>query len=233
MELASKGESVGLLERLGGGQGPPSTKFRIVVSSLIALTSLLGALAAWRAESAASRGDEAERKGFADNVANEQTKADIRARQRYELFDYERAQSYFAQAKALARQARGSGPDASRLLAQAATLRKLGKLVLGYVDPDALRPDRTLDLDRYFAVNYEHRRSGEDLDSSAEFHEADALAKRSERDVGLTALLIAGAFFFTLGNVSRRRSARLLYVGGGLIVLVTGSVLLLLVEVIA
>ena len=68
------------LRVLLGGRRPSSTRYRTVVASLIALTALVGALSAWRAEAVAMRGENAERKGFADGVANEQEKAPTAAR---------------------------------------------------------------------------------------------------------------------------------------------------------
>lgn len=212
---------------------PPSTRFRIAVASLIAFTSLLAALAAWRAEAASLKGDEVERKGFAESVADEHVKARIHSTTEQDLIAYDRALSYFAQARALQHEAAvATSGDAVRLRTQARAHRELGtRLLRGEVSPDALRRDGSLDLEREFEINYAQAKLHTDLDPTPEFHEADTLSVRSERDVGLTALLIAAAFFFTLGQVAMRRT-RMLYVAGGGAVLVSASVLLLLVEVI-
>jgi hypothetical protein len=202
----------------------------VVAASLIALTSLLGAIAAWRAEVASMKGDDAERKGFADNVENEQQKARIRSSLQDDLVTYQRARSVQALAKGLREQARtASSADAARLAVEAAANEKLAKDVLSRLDTDALRPDGTLDLSRKYELEYALASSHSDLDPKPEFAGSDILAKKSERLVGLTALLIAAAFFFTLAQISRR-GLKLLYLGGGLTVLLTASVLLLLVE---
>ncbi len=61
--------------------------------------------------------------------------------------------------------------------------------------------------------------------------EAESLRGKSERLVGLTALLIAAALFLTLAEVSRRRRVADLFWNGGVVVLVVSTVLLIVVEV--
>jgi hypothetical protein len=216
---------------VSAGREGSSTGFRLVVASLIAVTSLLGAVSAWRAETASSKGEEAERKAFADRVAGEQAKTTIRQDIENAVYDYEQAQSYFSQARALREEAaKAPAPEARRVRTQASAQQRLGKLVLGYVDADALRPDGKLDLGHYYDVNYAQVQSGQDVDPLPEFAEADRLTMKSERLVGLTALLVAAAFFFTLGQVSKRWGPKRLFLGGGLLVLVSSTVLLVLVE---
>lgn len=208
-----------------------STRFKIVVASLIALTSLLAALAAWRAEVASMKGEDSERKGFADSVANEQAAAQIRSGLQDTLLSYERAQFYRAQAIAFRkRAARAPAADGARLRAQATAQEGLAKVVLGTIDRDALRPDGSLDLKRKFQLDYTLAKSAQDIDSKPDFARSDSFSTKSERLVGLTAMLIAAAFFFTLAQVTRRRT-KPLYVGGGLIVLVAATVLFVIVEV--
>jgi hypothetical protein len=207
-----------------------SARFRVVVALLIALTSLLGALAAWRAEAASIKGDSAERKGYAQNVAAERWNAQIRGTLQSTLLNYQRAQVSLTLAKALRTEAGTSAPaDAARLRAEARADESLGNQVLTQVDPDALNPNGSLNLKRQYTLQQAVARSSEDIESKDEYLIADHQAKKSERLVGLTALLIAAAFFFTLVPVGRRRATIPIYLGGGLVVLVSATVLLLIV----
>jgi len=99
-----------------------------------------------------------------------------------------------------------------------------------YVDPDALRPDGTLDLARKFDIEWSLASSQHDIDPEPEFALSDSLKRRSERLVGLTALLIAAALFFTLAQVSRSSRRSSVYLAGGSVVLVAATGLLAAVE---
>ncbi len=209
-----------------------STRYKVGVASLIAVTSLIGAVAAWRAEAASRQSDEAEQTGFANSVANAQAKAQIRSSLEQVLVQYESSRTYAAQAVALRKQAASLGAaDAARLRVQSSAAAHLAAFLKAHVRPNALRPDGTLDLDRAFQLDYAQARQNADLDPAPDFRQVDHFAKKSERLVGLTALLIAAAFFFTLAQVGKRRLAARVYLGGGVIVLVAATVLLVVVEV--
>jgi len=214
-----------------GAGGVASTRFRVVVASLIALTSLVGALSAWRAEAASMKGEEADRKGFADGVIDQQAKTTIRQDMQAAVFDYERAQALFEAARQLRVQAtKAPAGDRARLLVQSRAQQRAGTYVLGQVSSDALRPNGALDLGHYYEVNYAQVRQSQDVDPKPEFREADAQATKSERLIGLTALLVSAAFFFTAAQVSKRLRTRRLYVAGGVVVLAVSAVLLSIVE---
>lgn len=207
-----------------------SRRTKIVTASLIALTSVLGAVGAWRASVASGGASDADRKGFADNVAEIQQRAGILIQSDAILLDFVRMQAYQDEAEALRTQAKtATVDDGARLEAQADADEKLAEFLRRTIDPDAIRPDGTLDLRRKFDVEFELARSQQDLDPAPEFALADTMRTKSERLVGLTALFIAAALFLTLAQVSKAR-ARQLYFGGGLIVMVSALVLLILVE---
>jgi hypothetical protein len=208
------------------------TRFKITLSVLIALTSLLGALAAWQAETASMKRDAANGQGFANSVANQQAQATIRGSVTSELLEYERARSDQAQAVALRQQAKKAAPaDASRLRVQAALDADLATKIIGTLDPDAFGPGHVFDPYKEFEINYTNQKQSTDFDSTAEFAIASRQATKADRLVGLTVLLIAAAFFLTLAQVSSRRATANVYLGGGVAVLVTSTVLLVLVVV--
>jgi hypothetical protein len=209
-----------------------STTLKVVIASLIAVTSLLGAVGAWRASEASDGAASAERKGFAELVASRREKAQIRSRLDETIFDYVRANTYREQARLLGRQAAvASREDAARLRAEAQAVTELSRRVRGFVPPDALTADGALALNQKFAREYEVAKGRLGLDASPEFRESDKLSSKSEWLVLTTAVMIAAAFFFTLAQVSRRR-ARVLYLGVGMVVLVAAGLSLALLEVI-
>ena len=207
-------------------------RFKIVLSVLIALTSLLGAVAAWQAEAASSKRDADNGSGFAKSVAKDQTQANLRARVASQLFDYEQGRDDLAQANALRLQARhGAKADRRYLRTQAAFEADLGKRILATLDPDAFGANHAFNPEREFAIDFTAAKNNSDFDSTVEFVQAGHQATKASRLVGLTVLLIGAAFFFTLAQVSSRNGSARLYAGGGVLVLVTAGVLLLLVVV--
>jgi hypothetical protein len=219
-------------KRKEGGLRRLKGRFKIVLSVLIALTSLLGAVAAWQAEAASSKRDADNGSGFAKSVAKDQTQATLRARVASQLLDYEQGKDDLAQANALNLQARhGAKADRRYLRTQSAFEADLGKRILATLDPDAFGANHAFNPEREFAIDFTAAKNNSDFDSNAEFVEAGHQATKASRLVGLTVLLIGAAFFFTLAQVSSRRGNARLYAGGGLLVLVTAGILLLLVVV--
>jgi hypothetical protein len=211
---------------------PAGQRMRVLTASLIALTSVLGAVGAWRASLASSSAGDADRKGFADNVARTQQRAAILIQTDAILLDFVRMRAYEDRAEALRTEAAEAGPDdAARLEAQADADVKLAELIRTTIDPDALRPDGSLDLRRKFQLEFRLASGQQDLDPGPDFALADRMKSKAERLVGLTALFIAAALFLTLAQVSRTGAARRTYFAGGLGVLVTATALLFLVEV--
>jgi hypothetical protein len=204
---------------------------RILTASLIAFTSVLGAVGAWRASVASGAAGDADRKGFADNVARTQQRTAILIRTDAILLDYVRMHAYEDQAAALRDQAQGAAPDdAARLEAEADGDQKLAQLLKSTLDPDAIRPDGTLDLRQKFQIEFALAESQQDLDPVPDFATSDRVRSKAEHLVGLTALFIAAALFLTMAQVSKT-NARRLYLAGGLAVLIGTTALLLVVEV--
>ncbi len=201
-----------------------------IVATLIALTSVLGAFAAWRASVAGSAATGAERKGFADDaaakIAHGNTLTSVDRNFRY----FVRAEAYKSIAETLGEQAgRATGDDKGQLEDDAYAYEQLEDITRAAVEGDAINPDGTLNLERKFEIEYGLAASQQDLDSSSDYAEADALHRKGERLVGLTALLIAAAFFLTLAEVSKTRAYRFYFVGG-VVVLAASTFLLFRVE---
>ena len=204
----------------------PSPRLRLVIAALIALTSMLGAVAAWRASVASGQAGDADRKGFADTIAREQERAVISSSLDSTLFQFLRARSYSTQSDKLRRAARNAaGSDAAGLQAESDAYGSVAESINTTVPADAVAEDGSLALDRAFQIEWASAESAQDLDPAPEFAASEASRGRAERLVGLAALLIAAAFFLTLAQISKTR-AHLLYFGGGVGVLVVATALL-------
>jgi hypothetical protein len=208
-----------------------STRLKVAIASMIATTSLVAAVGAWRASVASSDAGDADRKGFDDSVARARAEAGIRANLAAIVLDYGRARAYGEQAKAIRRQARNAAPeDRPKLIAIAQATERLEKVAHDSIDSDAIRPNGTLDLKRKFELEINLQESTQDLDAKPEFRKSDNLSTKAERLVGLTALLVGAALFFTLAQVSRRR-VYLVYLVTGAVVLFLSTSLLVIVEI--
>jgi len=203
---------------------------RVLIPALIALTSCLGAVGAWRAAVASGGAASAERSAFANTVAAEQQRAAIETTiGLVETTFARRAALREAEAEVRRQAADATGDEAVRLDALADAYETTAARLV--VDADALAPDGSLDLEAKREVEWALAAGLQDLDPGPEVAEAGSLRAKSERLVGLTALLIAAALFLTLAQVSRRPRAAALFWNGGLAVLAVSAVLLLVVEV--
>jgi hypothetical protein len=210
-------------------QGALPERLKVKVSILIALTTVLGAGAAWRSTIASEKAEDAEREGFANVAAREQARSEIGSSLNASLFYFLTTKSYEAQAEQLKRESgRAASDDAARLADQAKAYKGLADVSVAAVE-NALSPDGSLDLGRQFDIEMSQAERERDLDPGPEFAEADDLNTKSQRLVGISAFLIAGALFFTFAQVARRGQPRL-YLAGGLMVLVAATSLLVLVE---
>jgi len=212
---------------------PPGERWaarrRVLIPALIALTSVLGAVGAWRASTASGAATGAERRAFADTVAAEQQRAAIETVVGSIEFSYARRLALQESAAALRAEAEAAGPDeAARLNALAAAQEEAAASYV--IDADALRPDGSLDLEAKRAVEWGLASDVQDLDPAPEMARAADLRAKSQRLVGLTAFLIAAALFLTLAEVSRNSRIEILYWNGGVAVLAVAAVLLIVVE---
>jgi hypothetical protein len=202
---------------------------RLLIPVLIATTSVLGAVGAWRASAASGAAAGAERQAFVDTVAAEQQRAGIETVVGSIEFAYARRQALQSAAAALRAEAETATPEeAGRLLALAAAEEAAAAAYV--IDADALRPDGSLDLDAKREVEWGLAADQWDLDPAPEMARAAGLRLKAQRLVGLTAFLIAAALFLTLAEVSRSRRVESLYWHGGVAVLVVSAVLLIVVE---
>jgi hypothetical protein len=204
-------------------------RFKLLVTGLIAATTFVGAVASWRATEASGAARAADRKGVADQRLAAQQETFIRSTLRVTEFNYLRRTSLQAAAVQLRdRAAVGDPGDADRLLAVAAAFERAA--AEQPIDPDALRIDGSLDLDTKFDIAWSAAALQQDLDPNPEFAAAAEKRLKSERIVGVTALLVAAALFFTLAQVTRADRGRRLYFAGGIATGITATVMLVVLE---
>ncbi|MPZ68852.1 MAG: hypothetical protein GEU71_04920 [Actinobacteria bacterium] len=207
-----------------------SPGLRIVIAVLIAATSVLGAMAAWRASVAGSEATASERKAFDDEVARERARAAVLNSLDSTFSSYIRSEEERRRAEELRSTAKAvAGSERAQFLAEADAYDNLADINVAGIRVDSLRPDGTLDLERAFEIEWDQAQRAEDLDPEPDFAAADKSLEKSEQLIGLTALMIAAAFFLTLAEISKTVAHRV-YFFGGTGVLVIASVLLVLVE---
>ena len=207
-----------------------SPGLRIVIAVLIAATSVLGAVAAWRASVASNYATDTERKAFDDEVARERARAAVLNSLDATFSSYVRSEEERKRAEELRSKAKTvSGSQRAQLLAEAEAFDSLADINVSGIRVDSLRPDGSLDLERAFEIEWNQAQRAEDIDPEPDFLAADDALEKSEQLIGLTALMIAAAFFLTLAEISKTVAHRL-YFFGGTGVLVIASVLLVLVE---
>jgi len=212
------------------GADPWARRRRALIPILIALTSVLGSVAAWRASAASGAAGGAEGRAFADTLAAEQQTARIETELASTEFTYARRRALEAAANALRQADAADAAGAAQLDALAGAYEVAAASLLGFISTDAIDAEGGLDLEAMEQAEWSLVEDLQDLDPAEELAEGESLRTKSQRLVGLTALLIAAALFLTLAEVSRRPRVAILYWRGGLLVLATSVVLLIVVE---
>lgn len=213
----------------GWGDDAWEARRRALIPVLIALTSVLGAIGAWRASAASGAAAAAERRAFSNTVDAEQMRTIIESGLGRIEFSYARALALYVSAGVLRDEAATAGTGQQRLLSLAAAQEaEAGSY---WIDAGAVGPDGSLDLEAKREADWTAAAYTQDLDPEPEMARAAALRSTSQRLVGLTAFFIAAALFFTLAEVTRSTRAGALYWLGGASVLVVSTALLVIVEV--
>lgn len=205
-------------------------RFRLLLAGLLAATSFLSALGSWRATEAGGEARDSERKAVSDQRTAIQQETVIRAALAATEYDYMRKTALEAAAAEMRNQAATASPDMATDLISLASSFELAAFNQP-IDPDALRPDGTLDLDAKFDLEWYAAGLRQDLDPRPEFAQADRMRLKSERIVGVTALFVAAALLFTLAEISRHDRGRQLYFFGGIGVGLAALSLLVILEV--
>lgn len=208
-------------------------KRRLEIVVLIAASSVLAAVGAWRTEAHAIHGDELDRDGVAQETAFQREQTTVRLGlvdlvQTYAQFEQARALS-----RALGRAAAGSPPAVAEPLGvEAAVEARHAGAILPSLDVDALveRHLTAEGLARKFRDDLTFVLTTADLDPGDEFAASNRALSKADQDAGYTALAITAAFILTLAQVARTRRAKVPF-GLGSLAFVAALVLIVGVEV--
>lgn len=203
---------------------------RVLIPVLIALTSALGSVAAWRASTASGAAGAFERQAFDNTLAAQQESSRIETELASLEFTHARCTALEAAADAWRTQAGGLGDPGEATVAALADAYDAAATSLRLFVTVEVLPDGSLDLAGARAERWALAGDLQDLDPQEETAAAESLRAKSQRLVGLTALIIAAALFLTLAEVSRRRLVADLYWRGGIVVLAASVVLMIVVE---
>jgi hypothetical protein len=194
-----------------GRRARPSAAAGLAIAILIASTSVLGAIVAWRSADALDAASSAEEQALVRQAAREE--ADMRSDAYVDTaqLDYLRVRGAIAHAAALRRLARAAPESAVRraLLDQAGAYAHAGATVRLHIDPSALTSSGTLELARVRRVYDTEQATAVPLDPGPPQHQAELLQEVAGRLKTLALGSILAAFFLTLAQVSRTRAWRL------------------------
>jgi hypothetical protein len=209
-------------------------KRRLEIVLLIAASSVLAAIGAWRTEVHVIHGDELDRNGVAQETAYQREQSTVRLG----LVDLVQTYAEFEQAGALSRAlgaaAAGSPPAVAEPLdVEAAVEARHADAIRRSLKVDVLAEPRLTaqGLAKKFRDDIRFVLTTADLDPSDEFAASNRALSKADQDAGYTALAIAAAFILTLAQVARAARRTKLLLGLGSLTFVAALLLIVGVEV--
>ncbi len=187
-----------------------SDRFDVVVTILIALVTVFGAVIAWRASLASTAAGDAEQQGLLDTLALEESLAAHETRFYTDMQYFVRYQRHQGLARRLRRdetaaRARGETALADDLAQEAELYEELAATQTDFFDVSYVGPDGSFNEARYLADLRLNDEKFNSLAPEAVFAEADAYRAQAKRLVGLISLLTVALFFYTLSQITERR----------------------------
>jgi hypothetical protein len=192
-----------------------SDRFDVVVTVLIALVTVFGALLAWRASLAADVAGDADQQGLLETLDLEEGLSAHETNLYINLQYFVR----YTQHKELARRlredeaaARVRGEtDLADDLARAAELQAdLATNLEDFFDVSYIRPDESFDEARFLAEARRGDARVNALKPEEVFTEADAYHERAIQLIGMISVLTVALFFYTLSQITELRIKYLL-----------------------
>ena len=225
-------------EAPGPAAAEPADRFRTVVAVLIAVTSILGAVVAWRASVSSSDAGDLDEQATQELVLQEQELASIEGLVANDQRLFARYQEHILAWRILLRQADETRQSdvglADALKAQAAGELALARSLRRFFQggtPDFGDEEGKVVYDREFVMNNLRANNPElaELDPDATFALAEEEHDRTVRLVGVFTLVIVALFFLTIAQFARE-AIRGLFAVAGVVVALAGLVLFALVE---
>ena len=208
-----------------------SDRFKFAVGLLLAVVTVIGAVAAWRAAIAADGASNADFAGLAATLNAEET----RALNHVTAYEHYRAYTAYLRHNELGNAIAEDWPDASD--ADALTLERqqteawdLATEIQGSFFPNRyLKPDGSYDTPRELDESWADAAQGKDLNPEPHFSRADRLRSKSTTLVSLLIILAVALLLYTLAETIERRIRYVMALAGTLL-LVSGVILLVIVE---
>jgi hypothetical protein len=212
-------------------------RFRTRVAILIAVTSMIGAVVAFRASITSSNASSLDQLATQELVQQEQIEARLQGQVAQDLRLLGRYQQHVKAARLLERDAnkvRGRFPElAERLATQAEGESYLARTMLPLFEVPPTAPDGKGNVSYDCDVVLAQLQAGDPdlavLDPEQTAADAEAEEQKTLYLVGIAALLVAALFFFTIAQLAKRSTRGIFGVAGAL-VLVTGVALFAVVE---
>ena len=217
----------------------PRDRFRIRVAALIAIVSIAGAVVAWRASVSSIHAAALDQEAEQQLLQQQQREALLKGQVANDLVVFARYQEHVRAWRLLAAKAddvRKGDPDlANSFDTQAQGELALARTIRPYFQagtPDFGDASGAVVYDPQFVLR---NLVGSDpqlavLHPEETFEEAHAAHTKVVDLIAIVALLIAAVFLLTLAQFARRR-IRMVFAGAGVLVALSGVVLLTLVEI--
>ena len=205
----------------------PRTRFKTVVSVLIAAVTVAGAFVTWRISVAGGKAEAADAQGLAAALNSANTAISVSTYLSNNLNFFFSYRQHLAAADLLEKQARVSGGAKRTTLMEAVRReRNVAAASRGYVDTDYLEFDPSdgreyFNGNRYWEAQMASERALRPLDEKPFFDGADRMRTRARELVDVTVALSAALFLFVGAMAVRRRTKYLLAVGATLVFLLS------------
>jgi len=203
----------------------PRTRFKTVVSILIAAVTVAGAMVTWRISAAGGKAEAADVQGLTAALNSANTAIAVSTYLSNNLNFYISYRQHLAAADLLEKQARVSvGAKRSGLMEAARRERNMAATSRGYVDADYLEFDPSdgreyFNGNRYWEAQMASERALKPLDEKPFFDSADRMREKARELVDVTIALSAALFLFVAAAAVRRRVKYLFAVAATLVFL--------------
>jgi hypothetical protein len=212
------------------------TRFKTVVSVLIAAVTVAGAVTTWRISVAGGKAEAFDAQGLSAALNSANAAISVSTYLSNNLSFYISYRRHLAAADLLEKQARVSGgAKRSSLLEAARRERNMAATSRGYVDADYLEFDpsdgrESFNGNRYWEAQLASERALKPLDEKPSFESADAMRLKARKLVDVTIALSAALFLFVAATAVRRR-VKYLFAAAAILVFLLSSTAAVMIEI--
>jgi len=214
----------------------PRTRFKTVVSVLIAAVTVAGAIITWRISEAGAKAESADAQGLTAALNSANTAISVSTYLSNNLNFYISYRQHLAAADLLEKQARVSGgAKRANLMETARRERNLAATSRSYVDVDYLEFDPSdgreyFNGNRYWETQMASERALRPLDEKPFFDSADRMRAKARELVDVAVALSAALFLFVAATAARRR-VKYLFAAAATLVFVLSCTAAIMIEI--